>query len=157
MTEAWRTVFRDGFLKTFSMKHLEAMREGLKGDDPRIIQGATTDPPPLMVTADWPVIAADLIGYAGWQGDGLGTVGAVEEFFARTCFQVNQLLGEPAACRWWLNWSDDEPRSKMFREALEEVEREICLRLHKEIRPDDGPVEIRNTKIDDAVASWEYK
>jgi hypothetical protein len=44
------------------------------------------------------------VGYCAWQGDGLETVAEVEEFFARVCFEADQVLGEPAACRWFLNW-----------------------------------------------------
>ena len=74
-----------------------------------------------MCVQDWPVEAACALGYCGWQGDGLETVGEVEEFFARACFEADQRLGEPAACRWFLNWFDDTPRDEMRRELLAEV------------------------------------
>lgn len=48
---------------------------------------------------------------------GYRTVGAVEEFFAMRCFDADQRLGEPAACRHFLNWYDDTPRDEM-RESL---------------------------------------
>jgi hypothetical protein len=52
-------------------------------------------------------------------------VGQVEEHFARCCYQADQNLGEPAACRWFLNWFDAAPRDEMRRELLAEVEREL--------------------------------
>ena len=50
------------------------------------------------------------------------TVGQCEEFFAKCCFEADQSLGEPAACRHFLNWFDDTPRDEMRRELLAEVE-----------------------------------
>jgi hypothetical protein len=108
---------------------LTALRDALRGDDPRLVQGATTTPPPLMCVQDWPVEAADALGYCGWQGEGLETVGQVEEYFARCCFEADQRLGEPAACRWFLNWYDDTPRDEMRRELLAEVELALAERV----------------------------
>ncbi|MBX9582421.1 MAG: hypothetical protein K2X87_19125, partial [Gemmataceae bacterium] len=69
------------------------------------------------------------LGFCGWQGEGLESVGEVEEFFARACFEADQRLGEPAACRWFLNWFDDTPRDQMRRELLPEVDRALAERL----------------------------
>ena len=127
--ESWRLVWRDGFVPVISTSGLESLRDALKSDDPRLTQGSTTTPPPLMCVQDWPVEAACALGYCGWQGDDLETVGQVEEFFARMCFEADQRLGEPAACRWFLNWFDDTPRHEMRRELLVEVERALAERL----------------------------
>jgi len=127
--ESWRQVWREGFLPVISTSGLEALRDALRGDDPRLTQGSTTTPPPLMCVQDWPVEAACALGYCGWQGDELETVGQVEEFFARICFEADTRLGEPAACRWFLNWFDDTPRDEMRRELLGEVERALFERL----------------------------
>lgn len=102
-------------------KHLSALKQALEADDIRLVQGATTTPPPLMCVQSWPVEAADALGYMGWQGSNLETVGQVEEFFAKMCFEADQKLGEPAACRWFLNWYDDTPRDEMRRDLLHEV------------------------------------
>lgn len=126
--ESWRLVWRDGFVPTISTPGLESLRNALATDDPRLTQGSTTTPPPLMCVQDWPVEAACALGYCGWQGGDLVTVGQVEEFFARACFEADQRLGEPAACRWFLNWFDDTPRDVMRRELLAEVERALALR-----------------------------
>ncbi len=123
--ESWRTVWREGFVPALSMRGLEVLRDGLATDDPRLTQGATTTPPPLMCVQDWPIEATCALGYCGWQGEDLETVGEVEEFFARCCFEADQRLGEAAACRWFLNWFDDTPREEMREELLGEVERAL--------------------------------
>jgi hypothetical protein len=123
--ESWRKVWRDGLAPHISTPGLEALRRGLIGDDSRLLQGATTTPPPLQCVQDWPVEAACALGYCGWQGDGLQAVAQVEEFFARICFEADRALGEPAACRWFLNWFDEAPRPEMRRELLAEVNRTL--------------------------------
>lgn len=120
--ESWRNVWRNGFAPVMSTAALEALRDALRGDDARLIQGATTTPPPLMCVQDWPVERADALAYAGWQAEGCDTVGEAEQYFANCCFEADQRLGEPAACRWFLNWYDDTPRPEMRRELLAEVE-----------------------------------
>lgn len=125
--ESWRTVWREGFAPVLPTRCLEALRVGLESDDPRLVQRCTITPPPLMCVQDWPVEAADAIAYAGWQGEGLVTVGEVQEFFARACFEADQRLKEAAACRWFLNWFDDTPRDELRRELLAEVE--LALKL----------------------------
>lgn len=124
--ESWRLVWRDGFAPGFSAAALAALRDGLRRDDPDLRQGSTTTPPPLMCVQDSPVEGADALGYAGWKGEGLGTVGEVEEFFAKCCFEADERLKEPAACRWFLLWWDDTPRGEVFRELLAEVERSLA-------------------------------
>lgn len=120
--DTWRKVWRNGFVPVLSSFGLVQLREALEYDDLRLVQGATTSPPPLLCVQDWPVEACCALGYCGWQGDGLTTVGEVEEFFARCCFEADERLGEPAACRWFLNWFDDTPREEMRRALLAEVE-----------------------------------
>ncbi|MGL6073030.1 MAG: hypothetical protein ACRC8S_02590 [Fimbriiglobus sp.] len=115
-------VWRKGLTPVLSTEGLVALREALERDDLRLVQGATTTPPPLLCVQDWPVEAACALGFCGWQGDGLETVGDVEEFFAKCCFEADQRLNEPAACRWFLNWFDDVPREEMRRELISEVE-----------------------------------
>ena len=121
--ESWRKVWREGLVPLLSTAGLEALRRALVNDDPRLLQGATTTPPPLQCVQDWPVEAACALGYCGWQGDGLETVAEVEEFFARMCFEIDQRLGEPAGCRWFLNWFDETPRDEMRANCSAEVNR----------------------------------
>jgi hypothetical protein len=63
--KTWREVWRDGLAPVLSTTGLGALRNGLKGDDQRIMQGATASPPPLQCVADWPVEAACVIGSSG--------------------------------------------------------------------------------------------
>ncbi|MCZ2343031.1 MAG: hypothetical protein LC104_14760 [Bacteroidales bacterium] len=127
--ESWRIVWRDGFVPVLTTNGLRALRDALRGDDHRLTQGSTTTPPPLMCVQDWPVEGACALGICAWLGDGLSTVGEVEEHFARCCFEADDRLGEPAACRWFLNWFDDAPRAEMRRELLAEVELALAVRV----------------------------
>ena len=125
----WRKVWREGLAPLLSTAGLEALRLGLVVDDPRLIQGATTTPSPLQGVPNWPVEAACVVGYCGWQGEHLKTVAEVEEFFTRICSKVDQRLGEPAdfhsACHWFLKWYDDTPRDEIRRQLLPEVNRTL--------------------------------
>ena len=123
--ESWRKVWRDGLAPLVSTAGLEALRRALLNDDPRLLQGATTTPPPLPCVQDWPVEAACALGFCGWQGDHLDSVADVEEYFARMCFETDQRLGEPAAIRWFLNWFDETPRDDMRRQLIAEVSRSL--------------------------------
>lgn len=127
--ESWRMVWREGLAPVLSTTGLEALWQALRADDLRLTQGATTTPPPLLSLAECPCDGADAIGWCGWQGEQLSTVGEVEEFFARTCYETDQRMGEPAACRWFLNWFDDTPRDEMRPQLLDEVERILAQRF----------------------------
>ena len=127
--ETWRQVWRDGIVPNASTKGLEALRTALETDDPRLSQGCTTTPPPLMCVMDWPCEGGCGLSFMGWQsgepdddGKPRTTVGQVEEYFAAMCWKCDQSIGEPAGCRWFLNWFDDTPRDEMRRELLAEVE-----------------------------------
>ena len=126
--ESWRKVWREGLVSLLSTRSLEVLRHALQTNDSRLMQGATTSPPPLQCVQDWPVEGACALGYCGWQGEGLETVAEVEEFFARMCFEIDQRLGEPAGCRWFLNWFDETPRDEMRRELLTEVNLALAAR-----------------------------
>ena len=98
-------------------------------NDDCLLQGATTTPPPLQCVQDWPVEAACGVGYCGWQGEALETVAEVKEYFAKVCHEVDRRLGEPAGCRWFLNWFDETPRDQMRRELLMELNRSLAQRV----------------------------
>jgi hypothetical protein len=121
--ESWKRVWRDGVAPLLSDAALLALQGALAADDAELVHGATTTPPPLSTVAEWPVEGACLIGYCGWRGEGLETVGQVEEFFARMCHDIDQRMGEPAGCRWLLNWFDETPRAEMQVALLAEVNR----------------------------------
>jgi hypothetical protein len=127
--ETWRKVWRHGVVPQVSTGGLEALQKALQGNDERLLQGATTSPPPLHCVRDRAVEGACVIGYCGWQGDGLRTVAEVEGYFARVCFAVDMTLGEPAACRWFLNWFDGASRQEVRALLLSEVTRTLTERL----------------------------
>lgn len=118
--ESWRKVWREAIVPLLSDKALKALRRALEDDDVRLVQGATTVPPPLACVTDWPVEGCCALGFCGL-AEGLETVGEVEEFFAQMCFQIDQRLGEPAGCRWFLNQFDTWPREEMIANLLPEV------------------------------------
>lgn len=123
--ESWRQVWRDGFLPSIRNEELIALRDLLEADDPRMTQGSTTTPPPLMCVQDWPAEAACFVGLIGvFRNGGFGQakVGEVEECFARLCFECGQAMSDSAACRYLLNWADDTPRPTVIRELLAEIE-----------------------------------
>lgn len=122
---AWRKVWREGLAPQLSTKGLQALKRALLRDDSRLIQGATTSPPPTQSVLDWPVEGACVVGFCAWQGDGAETVGEIEEIFARTCFEADMKLGEPAAVRYFMNWFDDTPRLEMRRLLVAEVNRTL--------------------------------
>jgi hypothetical protein len=146
--ESWRLVWRQGFAPVLPTEGLLVLAEALRTDDPRLMQGGTTSPPPFMCVQDWPVEAACAMGLIGAALEGglccsreewrpsasphtnpnACTVGEAEEFFARACFDCDQRMGKPAECRWFLNWYDDTPRDEMRRELLPEVERVLAER-----------------------------
>ncbi len=146
--ESWRKTWRDGLAPQISTEALTALRDALANDDARLIQGATTTPPPLMCVQDWPVEAACALSYCGVidhggfaepvAPDGSGstltqrinacTVGDAEEYFATRCYECDQHFNDPGSCRWFLNWFDDTPRDEMRRELLAEVRETLAAR-----------------------------
>jgi hypothetical protein len=133
--ESWRKTWRDGVVPQLSIQALDRLRKALMNDDPHLLQGVTTQPPPLQCVQDWPVEGACALGYCGWRGDGRETVAQVEEFFAQACYEADQRLGEPAAVRYFLNWYDDTPRPEMRRQLLAEVNRALAHRLGDQPAP----------------------
>jgi hypothetical protein len=122
MTDAARHAFRVGFAPRLSDKSLGALLVALATDDARLMQCQTTAPPGLLWLLDWPVEAACVLGFCGWQGEELGTVGEVSDYFVSACHEADQLLGEPTACRHLIEWIDGTPRDQMRVELLTEVE-----------------------------------
>lgn len=114
--KAWRHASQ--FIST---EGLIALLKACENDDPKLRQGMTTSPPPLFCVQDWPVEGACPLAFCAWQGDELGTVGEVEEWFARTCHETDISMGEPADVRWFLNWVDETPRAEMLRELTAEI------------------------------------
>jgi len=121
MLASWQITWRNGIVPQLSTPALNALAAGLACNDPAVLQGATTNPPPLESLKDCPVEAACALCYGPWKGDRLATVGEVEEFFAGVCHMADVALGEPAAVRYFLNWIDDTPREEARLLLLAEV------------------------------------
>ncbi len=100
---------------------LEALAVALRDDDPRLVQGVTTEPLPLPHVAFWPVEATCVVGFCGWQGDGLKHVHEVEEWFGKVCIAADVAIDEMAGVRWFFNWADEVPRDVMRAALLPEV------------------------------------
>lgn len=130
----WAYAWHVGIAPLLPTEGLRSLQTALRRDDPKLLQGATTVPPPLQATDEWNVEKGDPIVWCFWMGgdegdnavektplDILTTVGDCEEAFTRICYEVNRLLGEPAGCRHFLNWWDETPREEAFRLMLDEV------------------------------------
>lgn len=134
LAEAWQIAWRSGIAPNLSTEGLLRLRSALENDDRALLQGTATFPPPLEALKAQPVEGACAVSYCGWQGDDLGTVGEVEAFFARVCFETDRRLGEPAGCRWFLNWFDETPRDEMRRLLLAEVKETLARRAGESSR-----------------------
>lgn len=124
--QSWRAlcdIRKDDGVYLIPTEGLRRLARALASDDTRLLQGATTSPPPLLSVKDWPVEGADPIAFLGWT-DGIA-VAELQEFFAETCFALDMALQEPAGCRWLLNWLDDTPRDQMRLLLLAEVHMEL--------------------------------
>ncbi len=117
----WQRVLRDGLLPLLSHEAKVALRDALARDDARLIQGGTTTPPPLACVQDWKCEGACLVGFCGL-ADGLETVGEIEQFFGRMCWEIDQRVGEPAGVRHLLNYFDNEPRPEVFAALVAELD-----------------------------------
>lgn len=137
--EAWQQVWQTA-APHLSSAGLQALRAALEDDSDGLLQGKTTDPPPLAALAGrsaygacpWGLaIAADYGGLASdlTRDERTATVGEVEEAFARLCFEVDQALGQPAGCRWFLNWWDESPRASARLALLAEVDQALAARV----------------------------
>jgi hypothetical protein len=122
----WQHAWRNGIAPQLSTAGLEALRTALESNDPRLLQGACTMPPPLQCVQDWPCEAACPIGYCcAFEERTPRMIWEVEEHFARVCHDADKRLGEPAACRWFLNWWDNTPPEESRPALLAEVRREL--------------------------------
>lgn len=125
--EKWRRVWREGVVPQLSTLGLHALYSALQMDDPRLLQRVTCNPAFLETPTNYPVNASCAIGFCGWKGDGVNSVGDLQEFFTQVCQDADEALGEPGCIRYFLNWYDDTPRQEMRRELFEEVK--IALHL----------------------------
>ncbi len=109
--EPWRFTWRKA-APLLSTKALTALRKALEEDDHSLIQGATVSPPALLVHKEWPCEGACLLGYALWRGDGLTTVGEVEDGFFRLFTAIGEAMGDPTGARHLTCYWDEEDRGE---------------------------------------------
>lgn len=126
--ELWRTVWRNGIVPQLDTGTLLALSSALQQDDPRIIQGATTEPPPLMVVQEWECKGACILGFTAML-EGFTKVGEVENRFAELCGGADRILGSDCRpgtvvvfCRFFNNWFDSHPREMVRQELLAELQ-----------------------------------
>jgi hypothetical protein len=124
--EPWRDAWRRALAPLLTTPGLRALRRALAGDDPALLQGAVTSPPPTAQFDDEPADAACALAYCGWQGDGLASVREVDLYFAGLCHEADRALGAPGACLAFVAWYDAAPRAEMRRLLLEEVDRALA-------------------------------
>src|SRR5258706_9396745 len=120
---SWQRCWRLGLVPLLTPAGLAALRAALESDDPRLVQGATTEPLPIALFADAAVEGACAVGFSLWQGCGLDRVGALHLAFRRLCATADDLLDEPLGTVAFLNWFDETPRGEMRRELLAEIDR----------------------------------
>lgn len=118
---SWKKIMMECLLPKLSENTIKKLEKALESNDPKLLQGATTSPPPLVCVQDWPMEAACLVGFSLAEEEGLETVGEVEEAFAQFCYEVDTTYGEPACCRYLLNWWDETPREEAFAQTLETI------------------------------------
>ncbi len=136
----WLEVWRKGFAPQISTEALIGLRDAWERDDPRILQGKTTTP--LRYVQDWPVEGACSTAYCAAVSNGgfainddgsvnknAATVAECEEFFGRVCFKCDQIMGEPAACAFYLNFHDESPREEVRQSMIAELNDELQRRL----------------------------
>jgi hypothetical protein len=49
--------------------------------------------------------------------------------FSRICHAIDMEIGEPAACRYLINWWDETPRNLARAQLLPEIDRELDRRI----------------------------
>jgi len=127
LLEPWRRCWRDAVAPLLSDAALAVLARALASDDPTLVQGQTVLPL-FPCPADWPAEGACLLGYCGWRGEGLRSVGEIHDYFGDMCGGIDALLHEVGGCRHLLVAYDGWPREEMLRQLLPEVEREQARR-----------------------------
>ena len=109
--EQWREVWRRGFAPLAPKSGLEFLRDVLRADDPRLIQGETVNEH-----------GACAVGCLFWQGQP-----EISEDFVLDCFgdclcEVDEKFETTSAPGRFLNWYDSGDFSEIKRDLLQEVE-----------------------------------
>jgi hypothetical protein len=121
--DAWRRVWRLGIAPRLSTAGLEGLRDALIRDDPSLVTGTTTVPPPLACCANEPLSGCCPICFALLESKAPETcrVFDMEGRFTRTCLEADRLCGMPGAVSYLLNAIDGWSRLEMIGSLLPEV------------------------------------
>jgi hypothetical protein len=117
----WTRVWRVGVVPQLTRDNLVALRDALQSNDPRLMQGGTTYPPPLPNVQDWRCESCCLVAFPGFS-DGLTTAGELNTYFAEACHRADLALGEPAAIRHLLHFWDNGSRADVFAALIAELD-----------------------------------
>ncbi len=128
--KAWEVVWRKGLAPQLSARGLRSLLRALKANDSRLITGSTVLPPPLQCNELQQVQALCPLCWALANGISPSAlcVGSIERAFAECCFRADELLGEPAAVRYWLNAVDGWTRDELLANLVPEVQRTLAER-----------------------------
>jgi len=130
---SWQGAWREGIVPQLTTVGLRNLKAALERNDPQMVTGATSVPPPLQSILGCPVQACCPFCFALL--DGLEpyqiTVGQLEERFALACSRADELLGEPAGIRHFLNQIDEWTRQDLIWNLLPEVHRALAQRHNR--------------------------
>lgn len=117
--ESWRKAWREGIAPQLSIAGLERLRQHLEEGGRLLLQGATTHPPAYTANLDLPVECCCPIGTALLTNG--ATVRDIINQFSDVCDSASWRLGEQSACRYFLNWWDENNKQLVVTELLAEI------------------------------------
>lgn len=104
----WGEVWRKGFAPVLCLRELHALRDGLAGNDPALIQSRTATPGNALAAEP---SACCAVAYAGWKGLGLSSVDDVQRYFeARMANARNRVGGAAHSVKFFALLGFDAPR-----------------------------------------------
>lgn len=135
--ERWQLVWRHGVGPELTAEELAPLRRALACDSPLVIQRDTAQPHPDAGPHVAPHRCCPL-GYAGWRGAGMATVGDVDGWLAELILAADARLEDAyrtGRLAWQLRtdpdllgWICRAPREEMRRGLLSEIDGELTRR-----------------------------
>jgi hypothetical protein len=131
---AWQRVWRLGIAPQLTTEGLQGLKAALERNEPRLITGATLLPAPLQPELNSPVQGCCPLCYGLLDGlqPGEVSVGLLEQGFAAACRKADELLGEPASVRYFLNAVDEWSRDELRQNLSPEIEWALAQRAEKQ-------------------------
>jgi len=127
--EPWRYAFRNGIARVMSDSALRALRDGLREDDPALIQSQTVIPACGYSHDNDPACSACAIAYAGWRGGDCRTARQVEDYFAAVWRAASCHNVPRAGVGDFVTWFDTRPRAFVFNELANEIDSILAERV----------------------------